>query len=356
MDGKIGVFLGRSGSAFNAQLDARNFGSTLQNQFEIDLIATELGNLKSDLQSIYSVYGRKFSSTLKGESIALRRYLSEEDPNIVLQIVRPPEHGFVVGALSNQFGYKAVYRYSGDTFRSYQAVKSWKKIPYLFHGNLLGRISLSLCDEFITLGPIGKRRLIDRGVDSSQIKIIPPLIDSNRINSNTSANQDLYDEKYVVLFIGRFTRMKGIDRLISAAKNILQMKGRNDFRFVLVGGDEDEVSIPADVRNKFTITGRVSPKQIPKYICAADVLALPSRLEGLPRVLIECLYLGTPVVATPVGEIPHITQNIINKNHTLEDYLLKIDNIPIDSAEDYLLENNQDELVEYFLEIIEEDS
>lgn len=42
------------------------------------------------------------------------------------------------------------------------------------------------------------------------------------------------------------------------------------------------------------------------YIKAADILVLPSIIEGLPGVLLEAMYCETPVVAYDVGGIPEI--------------------------------------------------
>ena len=41
-------------------------------------------------------------------------------------------------------------------------------------------------------------------------------------------------------------------------------------------------------------------------MAAADVITLPSYMEGCPNVVLEALACGRPVVATNVGGIPEI--------------------------------------------------
>jgi len=45
---------------------------------------------------------------------------------------------------------------------------------------------------------------------------------------------------------------------------------------------------------------------VPRLMTACDVLALPSRREGLPNVVVEGLAAAMPVVATPVGGTPEV--------------------------------------------------
>jgi glycosyltransferase involved in cell wall biosynthesis len=42
------------------------------------------------------------------------------------------------------------------------------------------------------------------------------------------------------------------------------------------------------------------------HLAAADVLAVPSRNEGMGRVIVEAMALRIPVVATAVGGIPDV--------------------------------------------------
>jgi len=46
--------------------------------------------------------------------------------------------------------------------------------------------------------------------------------------------------------------------------------------------------------------------EVPSWMAAADVVTLPSYMEGCPNVVLEALASGRPVVATNVGGIPEI--------------------------------------------------
>lgn len=102
----------------------------------------------------------------------------------------------------------------------------------------------------------------------------------------------------VILGVGRLALDKSWDDLIRAfagARDILPCRllilGRGTEEANLVGL-ADEFGLSDDVR----FGGHV-PNPLP-YMREAAAFALVSRFEGLPTVLIEALYVGTPIVAT----------------------------------------------------------
>jgi len=55
--------------------------------------------------------------------------------------------------------------------------------------------------------------------------------------------------------------------------------------------------------------GQLPQDQVALWMNAADCLVLPSKSEGTPNVVLEALACGTPVVATPVGEVPELVHD-----------------------------------------------
>ena len=49
--------------------------------------------------------------------------------------------------------------------------------------------------------------------------------------------------------------------------------------------------------------------QASKYLAAFDALALTSRTEGTPMVLLEAMWAGLPIVATAVGGVPDVLRS-----------------------------------------------
>lgn len=123
------------------------------------------------------------------------------------------------------------------------------------------------------------------------------------------------DETKIILFAGRIEEIKRIDKLIDAM-GILA--GRNQKYCALIVGDgslrlflEDRVR-KASLSNIIRFVGPVNHELLPAYYNAADLLALPSEMEGVPMVLLEAIACGTPVVASRVGGIPEFVVDGIN--------------------------------------------
>lgn len=110
----------------------------------------------------------------------------------------------------------------------------------------------------------------------------------------------------VIGMVASVTPNKGHDVLIEAASRLVS---DYDCHFLLVGDvPPGYIDYELDLRSRITrarLTQRFHwvgfQKDVRPFYEAMDVLVLPSRSEGLPRVVIEGLAAGLPVVATDVG-------------------------------------------------------
>jgi glycosyltransferase involved in cell wall biosynthesis len=108
----------------------------------------------------------------------------------------------------------------------------------------------------------------------------------------------------VLLYAGRFTSVKRLDRLIEAFGRA-RGKTSRPVSLVLVGGHpgEWEGEHPAEVAQRLGVpdvflAGWYSQEELPDFFAAADALALASEREQFGQVLLEAMACGLPVVAT----------------------------------------------------------
>ena len=110
-----------------------------------------------------------------------------------------------------------------------------------------------------------------------------------------------------LLAIGRLSYEKGFDILIAAARLLREQGVHVSVRIAGDGPRKNELSgliEAAELKGQVLLTGYVTDPR-PLYL-AADIFVLSSRTEGLPLVLLEAMSLGTPVIATPVGDVPQV--------------------------------------------------
>lgn len=132
--------------------------------------------------------------------------------------------------------------------------------------------------------PQGSVRAVPNGVPATQ-----PLSTVPRTTSGP-----------VVGAIGRLHHQKGLDVLLRA------VAGLPGVQLVLVGDGPERENLERlgrqlGLSDRLTVTGWTGNPR--GWLPGFDVMALPSRFEGLPLVLLEAMHAGIPVVSTPVGSV-----------------------------------------------------
>lgn len=120
--------------------------------------------------------------------------------------------------------------------------------------------------------------------------------------SNVPLRKPLLGDKKL-LYCGRMSHDKGLDRLITALGRI-KKEGVVGWHLTVVGDGQEraqneELAARFDLAEDTTFIGMVDNPY--PYMCASDLLICPSRAEGLGLILWEALICKTAVLATDSG-------------------------------------------------------
>ncbi|WP_436911286.1 glycosyltransferase family 4 protein [Halosimplex marinum] len=342
---ELALFVG-SATAFNVRTLVSNVTAMLDGEFALHLVTTDPDAFDEAVLSRVAVFGADRASTRRGEFRAALGYLREREPAAVVQLTKPPLHGSMVAPLARRNGVPFVYRYAGDRFVTFRVTRGWKRATAFGLNNVLGRLPVRLATAAIAMGPAGRRRLVDRGVDPESVAILPPSVDPDRFDGEPSAAPFDAAAGKTVAFLGRLSRLKGAATLERTIPEIL--RERPDLRFVFVGDRGYDLSLPAASARRVTHVGRVPPDRVPDCLAAADLLVHPSLTEGLPRAVLESLAVGTPVLARDVGDVGYATGNTFETDAEFVRRVVDLESLPLDDVEPFTVDALAPDCVSFF--------
>jgi glycosyltransferase involved in cell wall biosynthesis len=124
----------------------------------------------------------------------------------------------------------------------------------------------------------------------------------------------LGDDVRVLLFVGRLEQVKRVDLAVASLQYLRESLKR--FHLIIAGDGTQRSTLEELVKvhglGNVTFLGHVQHIELPALYNMADVLLLPSEMEGIPMVILEALACGTPVVASKVGGVPDVIQDGVN--------------------------------------------
>lgn len=166
-------------------------------------------------------------------------------------------------------------------------------------------------DRIITVGSPVRDDLLAAGIGRpEQYAVVPPGVDPLPTVPASEARRSLGipENRPVVAFVGRLTRIKRPDRAVRALQAIRE---QGIDAHLLIAGDGDLRSAveqqAAALGDAVTFLGWVS--DIGRVLSAADVIVLTSDNEGMPVTLVEAAHAGVPAVATDVGGVAEVVAN-----------------------------------------------
>lgn len=190
--------------------------------------------------------------------------------------------------------------------------------------------------KIIAISHYVKNMLINKyGINPNKIIVIhnamPTLIEEQKAKMNLNKHKNKLKYHKVVLYTGRLTFQKGIDKFIHAAKKITQIK--DDVLFIVAGGGHlfeelIELANNLGIGDKVLFTGTYNLYQANILYLNADCFVMPSVSEPFGLVPFEAISHYVPTIISKTSGCAEVLPNCLQIDHfdinTLADYVINI--------------------------------
>lgn len=155
------------------------------------------------------------------------------------------------------------------------------------------------------LNPKSKQIVLGSGTCNgadSQVKFNPSLLLQDKLDT-IKQQYKIQQNHFVVGFLGRLVKDKGIDYLVDAMQFL---KTYPDIKLLVIGKFEERDALSESTKEKLKtnpqiiVTGFVDFNEIEYYYASMDVFVLPSFREGFPMSVLEASSMQIPVLTTTV--------------------------------------------------------
>lgn len=168
-----------------------------------------------------------------------------------------------------------------------------------------------------------KRLVIEHGISEGHVKVIPNAVDravfrpGERLEARIELG--LASDGPLIVSVGTIIALKRHHVVIEAIARIARQTP--GVKLAIIGSERDEPAYLPSLRRRVEelglvssvhFVGAVAPRQVERWLTAADVFCLVSAREGCCNAVLEALACGRPVVTTSVGDNAHFVANGVN--------------------------------------------
>ncbi len=199
-----------------------------------------------------------------------------------------------------------------------------------FLPRLLAQVAIQRASLLRTYSPLMYHTAIEHGADPARVHVVAqnigescylPATDWHTLATlrqqarQTITSRHTLQGSHLLLTVGRLLPIKGYDGLIRSLPAI-EHQTQARVELVLCGPDRpapgsgnyrshlEHLAASLGVHDRLTFTGELSHAAVREYVAAADLLVIPSIMEGGAKVLMEGAAVGTPFVATETAGTP----------------------------------------------------
>jgi len=199
---------------------------------------------------------------------------------------------------------------------------SWARVPlrvisrrvdFPIKENFLSRLKYKEnIDAIIAISEGVKKVLLEGGIDSRKIHVIPSGIDFSpfeRARSSDYLRRELnfVPDDYLVGIVAALTDHKGHKFLIEASRILKEKAPR--IKIIIVGEGPLQIELSKlvrEIRVEDMVFFLGFREDIPQIMGSLDLFVLSSYLEGMGSSLLDAMASRLPIVATKVGGIPEV--------------------------------------------------
>jgi glycosyltransferase involved in cell wall biosynthesis len=180
---------------------------------------------------------------------------------------------------------------------------------------MIERFCLRYYDRVICVSREVYNKCLASGVRPERCLLVDNVIDvaaysRKRIAQEAKQRFGLSPGRCLIGAVGRLAPEKGFEMLIRAVSHLLKA-GLNLELWIIGEGDQksrlEQAISDLGCNDHIRLLG--FRPDVPELYEAMDVFVVSSVREGLPRVLLEAMAVGVPVVATRVGDIPQLIRD-----------------------------------------------
>lgn len=277
-------------------------------EFEIQSSQVKVHELKSGFSIVSASAPLKVSSLMP----SLLSLIRQHRPLLLIAHL-PPSH-FVarVASILCTNSFKIVQYHHGLQFEETPLDSPGKKI-YNFLNRLLSNI-VSEHDLFISEAVKHHYEKFFRKQATNNFVIYNAVSDEYATANAASDylnNKGIERKKNVLVLPGRVQAAKGQLFFLPIFAHFCGLVAENDYQLIVAGGGPDEQLLRTMItdlflEDKVVVTGTLSKPLLLSFIKMANLVVIPSLVEGLGNVAIESLMLGKQILASDAGGLKEV--------------------------------------------------